>query len=476
MASALWLRLFSRIRVGKSLPLGLLHALQPLRHLSCSLLAAGGHGGHLPVVLQDALEHRLGVGHLRVAHDVADHPARQLHLGVLVFGSVREPAHHLGLDGVVYVHQHVEPFRTLHAGCARHARFLCRRAEECRSALLHAAHGLGVVHDGLVLFHRVAVPVSLRLPQLHAVAPGLGDRLCPASVPLHKLGLGLAVLVYRVGQVMQVGILIPEFRVPVGCLIQHLACQRLGQSLRLGHVRSLRAQIFHQRPRLLRQLRPVGPAAVDLGPPDGEAFEGGVRESGVLRQAEELVQGIKGRSLLRQYPACLPLLVVLCLPVGLFGLLETYIRQLIQNLGALGIVSGFVLIYRHTLLLQTVHQRLAGVVRQDSCLYLIKAHRTLRFSLKIPGRDSGHIFVQLPYHLGCVLTNDVAFFCKDLADRCGCLASLCSSQQNVTQYFPLFKAVVRVGFCLAAQLVNNLFNLAVCLFQQRLIFFFRHLL
>ena len=275
---------------------------------------------------------------------------------------------------------------------------------------------------------------------------------------------------------MQVGILIPEFRVPVGCLIQHLACQRLGQSLRLGHVRALRAQILHQRPRLVCQLRPVGPAAVGLGPPDGEAFEGSVREPGVLRQAEELVQGVKGRCLLRQYPAGLPLLVLLGVPVGLLGLLEAYIRQLVQNLGALGIVSGFVLIYRHTLLLQTVHQRLAGVVRQDSCLYLIKAHCTLRFSLKIPGRDSGHIFVQLPYHLGCVLTNDVAFFCKGLANRCGCLASLCSSQQNVTQYFPLFKAVVRVGFCLAAQLVNDLFNLAVCLFQQCLIFFFRHLL
>ena len=411
-----------------------------------------------------------------MAHDVADHPARQLHLGVLVFGSVREPAHHLGLDGVVYVHQHVEPFRALHAGCARHARFLCRRAEECCRALLHAAHGPGVVHDGLVLFRRVAVTVSLRLPQLHAVAPGLGHRLRPASVPLYKLRLGLAVLVHRVGQVVQVGVFVPQLRVPVGRLIQHFACQRLGQSLRLGHVRALRAQILHQRPRLVCQLRPVGPAAVGLGPSDGKALESSVREPGVLRQAEELVQGIKGRCLLRQYPAGLPLLVLLGVPVDLLGLLETYIRQLVQNLGALGIVSGFVLIYRHTLLLQTVHQRLAGVVRQDSCLYLIKAHCTLRFSLKIPGRDSGHIFVQLPYHLGCVLTNDVAFFCKGLADRCGCLASLCSSQQNVTQYFPLFKAVVRVGFCLAAQLVNDLFNLAVCLFQQRLIFFFRHLL
>ena len=411
-----------------------------------------------------------------MAHDVADHPARQLHLGVLVFGHVRKPAHHLGLDGVVYVHQHVEPFRALHAGCARHARFLCRRAEECRRTLLHAAHGPGVVHDGLVLFRRVAVPVSLRLPQLHAVAPGLGYRLCPISVPLYKLRLGFAVLVYRVGQVMQVGVLVPQLRVPVGGLVQYLARQRLGQSLRLGHVRALRAQILHQRPRLVCQLRPVGPAAVGLRPSDGEALEGSVREPGVLRQAEELVQGVKGRCLLRQYPACLPLLVLLCLPVGLLGLLETYIRQLVQNLGALGIVSGFVLIYRHTLLLQTVHQRLAGVVWQHSRLYLTKAHRTLRFSLKILGRDSGHIFVQLPYHLGCVLTDDIALFCKGFSDGCGRLAPLCSSQKDVAQYFPLFKAVVRVGFCLAAQLVNDLFNLAVCLFQQRLIFFFRHLL
>ena len=37
--------------VGKSLPLGLLHTLQPLRHLSRPLLASGGHGGHLPVML-----------------------------------------------------------------------------------------------------------------------------------------------------------------------------------------------------------------------------------------------------------------------------------------------------------------------------------------------------------------------------------------------------------------------------------------
>ena len=257
-----------------------------------------------------------------MAHDVADHPARQLHLGVLVFGSVREPAHHLGLDGVVYVHQHVEPFRALHAGCARHARFLCRRAEECCRALLHAAHGPGVVHDGLVLFRRVTVPVSLRLPQLHAVAPGLGHRLRPASVPLYKLRLGLAVLVHRVGQVVQVGVFVPQLRVPVGRLIQHFACQRLGQSLRLGHVRALRAQILHQRPRLVCQLRPVGPAAVGLRPSDGEALEGSVREPGVLRQAEELVQGVKGRCLFRQYPACLPLLVLLCLPVGLFGQLK----------------------------------------------------------------------------------------------------------------------------------------------------------
>ena len=273
-----------------------------------------------------------------MAHDVADHPARQLHLGVLVFGSVRKPAHHLGLDGVVYAHQHVEPFCALHAGCARHPRFLCRRAEECRSALLHAAHGPGVVHDGLVLFRRVAVPVSLRLPQLHAVAPGLGHRLCPASVPLHKLRLGLAVLVHRVGQVMQVGVFVPQLRVPVGCPIQHLACQRLGQSLRLGHVRSLRAQILRQRPRLVCQLRPVGPAAVGLGPPDGEALESSVREPGVLRQAEELVQGVKGRCLLRQYPAGLPLLVLLGVPVGLLGQLKAggFLHRFVGSLAFVG--------------------------------------------------------------------------------------------------------------------------------------------
>ena len=151
------------------------------------------------------------------------------------------------------------------------------------------------------------------------MAPGLGHRLRPASVPLYKLRLGLAVLVHRVGQVVQVGVFVPQLRVPVGRLIQHFACQRLGQSLRLGHVRALRAQILHQRPRLVCQLRPVGPAAVGLGPPDGEALESSVREPGVLRQAEELVQGIKGRCLLRQYPAGLPLLVLLDVPVGLFG-------------------------------------------------------------------------------------------------------------------------------------------------------------
>ena len=37
--------------VGKSLPLGLLHALQSLRHLSRPLLVSGSHGGHLPVML-----------------------------------------------------------------------------------------------------------------------------------------------------------------------------------------------------------------------------------------------------------------------------------------------------------------------------------------------------------------------------------------------------------------------------------------
>ena len=37
--------------VGKGFPLGLLHTLQPLRHLSRTFLASGGHGGHLPVML-----------------------------------------------------------------------------------------------------------------------------------------------------------------------------------------------------------------------------------------------------------------------------------------------------------------------------------------------------------------------------------------------------------------------------------------
>ena len=308
------------------------------------------------------------------------------------------------------------------------------------------------------------------------MAPGLGYRLCPASVPLYKLRLGLAIFVYGVGQVMQFGVLVPKLRVSVGRLIQHFARQRLGQSLRLGHVRALRAQILHQRPRLVCQLHPVGPAAVGLRPPDGEAFQRGVREPGVLRQAEELVQGVKGRRLLRQYPAGLPLLVLLCLPVGLFGFLETHIRQFVQDLGPFDIVPGFVLVYRHALLLQAVYQSLAGVVRQDSSFHLVKSHGTLGFCLKIAGRDSCHVFVQLSYHLGRVLTDDIALFCKGFSDGCCRLAPLCSSQKDVAQYFPFFKAVVRVGFCLAAQLVNDLFNLAVCLFQQRLIFFFRHLL
>ena len=37
--------------VGKGFPLGLLHALQPLRHLSRTLFASGGHCGHFTVVL-----------------------------------------------------------------------------------------------------------------------------------------------------------------------------------------------------------------------------------------------------------------------------------------------------------------------------------------------------------------------------------------------------------------------------------------
>ena len=137
---------------------------------------------------------------------------------------------------------------------------------------------------------------------------------------------------------MQVGVLVPQLRVPVGRLIQHFACQRLGQSLRLGHVRALRAQILHQRPRLVCQLCPVGPASVGLRPSDGEALEGSVREPGVLRQAEKLVQGIKGRRLLRQYPACLPLLVLLCLPVGLFGQLKAggFLHRLVGFLAFVG--------------------------------------------------------------------------------------------------------------------------------------------
>ena len=187
----------------------LLHALQTLQHLGGPLFAACRRSSHGPVVLLDAVKNGLHILHLVQIHHVAQHLARQFHLGVLVFGRVGKAAHHPGLDGVVHVHQHIQPLGALHAGCPCHSGAFRRVPEQRRRSVLHAAHGPGVVHDALILFRRVAVAGSGFPPQLHPVAPGVLHCRAPAAVPPHQFLFGLSVFGHGVAQAVQFRVLVP---------------------------------------------------------------------------------------------------------------------------------------------------------------------------------------------------------------------------------------------------------------------------
>ena len=424
----------------------------------------------------DALKNGLGIGQLGQLHDVPDDPARQLHAGVLILGLVRKAAHGLRLDGIVQVHQHVQPLGALEALTARHTGLLCGLLPQRLGSIGHAAHGAVIVHKALILLRRVAVPHAFGLPQGHAVAPCLGHRLAPAAVPLHKLGLRLPALVHGVLQLVQLRVLVPQFAVAVGRPVLDLPCQRLGQRFGLVHVRAVRLQVVHQHFGLLRQLCPVRLAAVGLQPAPGQLVHRAPAHVHALCQPKKLAQCVQRRRLLRDHPAGLLLLVPLRVPARLLRDLETHIRHTVQHRGTLGIVSGLVQLHLHALLLQLVDQALACVVRQNRRPHFVKAHRALGLCFKIPRRDGRHIVVQLQDHLGRILADNVTFLGKNLSNGCCRAFTFGSSQQNFSQYLPLSVAAIAMCRSLLPQFLNDGLNLAVRIFQQLFVFCLRHLL
>ena len=456
--------------------LHLLHAPQALFHLGRPRRVSGSRLRRFQVVPLDALKNSLGIGQLGQLHDVPDDPARQLHAGILILGLIRKAAHGLRLDGVVQVHQHVQPLGALEALTARHTGLLCGLLPQRLGSVGHAAHGAVIVHKALILLRRVAVPHAFGLPQGHAVAPCLGHRLAPAAVPLHKLGLRLSIPVHGVLQLVQLRVLVPQFAVPVGCPVLDLPRQRLGQRFGLVHVRAVGFQVVHQHFGLLRQLRPVGLAAVGFQPAPGQLVHRAPAHVHAPCQPKKLAQGVQRRRLLRDHPACLLLLVSLRVPVCLLRDLETHIRHTVQHSGTLGIVSGLVQLHLHALLLQLVDQAPAYVVRQDCRPHLVKAHGTLGLCFKVPGRDLCHVVVQLQDPLRRVLADDVPFLRKHLADGRRRPLALRRLHQDAAQDLLFFKAARRVCRRLAADALHHFRDLAVRFFQLLVVCFIRHLL
>ena len=456
----------------------LLHSPQVFHSLGRTGFVSGccRCGPALPLL--EGIEDGLCVVHLVHMQQVADHPARQLHLGIFVLSHIREPAHHLWLDGVVHVHQHIQPLGALHAGRAVHARCLGGSPEQFRCALLCAAHAPGIVHNGLVFFRRVSVPVSFLLPQLHAVLPGLGHRFAPASVLAHKLRLGFAVLVHGVAQLVVFRVLLPQFCIPVSRLVEDLPGNGLSQPLRLVHVGPFGLHVLDQGAHLAGHTLGVGLAlrAAGLYQPFCYAQNAVVAHPHPAGQAHHLGQRLDGRAVVRNGPAGLPLAVPLRIPVGLFGHLEADVRHLVQHLRALRIIPGFVLVDGHALFLQAVQQRRRSIVRHNSRPHLVELHGSLGFRLKVPGGDVCDGLVQR-HDLLCRLPADgIAFLRKCLADCCHGLLSLCGPQKDFTEYLPLPIAAVRMCSCLLSDAADDFFDLAVGLFQQCLVLLLRHLL
>ena len=368
------------------------------------------------------------------------------------------------------IHQHVQPLGALHAHDTLHTGLLGRRFPQRPGTVLDAAHGPGVVHNALVLLRRVAVPHAVGLPQGHTVAAGLGHRRAPVAVPLHQLRLGLAGLVHGVLQPVQLRVFVPQLTVAVGRPVQHLARQRLGQRLGLCHVRAVRFQVVHQHPGLVGQLCPVGPAGVGFRPPRRQPVQAVLAHLHTPRHPKELAQGVHGRRRVRNIPARLPLVVLLCLPAGLLRQLEAHIRHLVQQLRARGIIPSFVQLHRHTLILQLPHKAFAGIVRQNSRPYLVKAHRPLGLCFKVSCRNLRRIIVQLQNSLCCIFSNNVPIFCKGLSNGCGRPLPLCSFHQNFAQDFHFFKAVVCVRRRFSPQPLQNIINLCIHFFQLGIMF------
>ena len=221
------------------------------------------------------------------------------------------------------VHQHVQPFGAFHAQCPRHTGLLRRCLPQRPCAVAHTARRPGVIDDAFILFRRVSVPHAVGLPQRHAVASCLCHCLAPAAVPLHKLVLRLSGLVHGVFQLVQLRVLVPQLRIAVGRPVLDLARQRFGQRFGLVHVRSVGLQVVHQHFGLLRQLRPVGLAAVGLQPAPGQLVHRAAAHIHAPCQPKELAQRVQRRRLLRDHPACLLLLVPLRVPLRLLGQLIT---------------------------------------------------------------------------------------------------------------------------------------------------------
>ena len=300
--------------------------------------------------------------------------------------------------------------------------------------------------------------------------PCLGHRLAPAAVPAHQLRLRRAGLVHRVLQLVQLRVFVPQLAVAVGRPVQHLARQRFRQRLRLAHVRALSLQVLHQHLRLVCQLRPISPAAVGAGPPHRQPLHAVPAYLHTPGQSKELSQRVQCRCLVRNGSAGLPLVAALCLPVCLLRQRKAHIRHLVKQRRPRLIVPGLVQLHRHPCILQLLHQCFACIVRQYRRPHLVKAHRTLRLCLKVPGRYLRHVLVQFQDPLCCVLADDVTFFGKRLANGCGRVLSLRRPQQDLAQHFPLCIAAV------APQHLHDLLDLSVRILQQLLVLRLRHLL
>ena len=265
----------------------------------------------------DALKDSLRVSHLRCRHNVTDDPARQFDLCILILCIVCKPAHSRRLDGIVQVHQHIQPLGAFHAHCTIHTRLLRCSFPQCLCTVAGAVHSAVVVDHAFVLLCRVAVPHAFGLPQGHAVPARFGHCFTPAAVCFHQFCLCLSASVHGIFQLVQFRVFVPQLTVAVNCPVQNFSCQRFGQRIGFFHVRTVGFQVVHQYLGLPRKLGPVRLAAVRLCPAAGQSFNGRPAHLHTPCQPKELTQGVQCCSLVRNGAACHLLVVPFCIPVGL---------------------------------------------------------------------------------------------------------------------------------------------------------------